>query len=306
MDQANATNIAASLRMGRSHLARFDKDAKTDINETMAVLLLSNNAQQICCALKNFSGHLVPWTPVHFFVFSVENHLGSQVPDDCRVGLHLAFMKLDAHLVTPQEAETPDLWSAPHFNEEYRRMGHWRLAFQMQFASRLGYRYILQLDDDSAFMAPLRFNLVQHMSKYNLRMAARNIIESDGPDVTRGLAELARFFLVSEDVRPTKLLSECIPANISGLYTHGLSSQGDGGYSTKYLFGNFVVISLEFWFQPTVQRFVKLVLRTGAHFRYRWNEQQVQSVVWQMFLSPEEFSLFDFPYDHPVKPWTCV
>jgi len=48
----------------------------------------------------------------------------------------------------------------------------------------------------------------------------------------------------------------------------GLSQLGhpeNGGYSSAHLYGNFVVIDVDFWFDTRVQRFVRLVLGTGGH-----------------------------------------
>ena len=299
------SKIAHSLREAEWQIQMKQRNNAGKMEERLAVLLLSNDERQLCCAIKNFTGHLLPWNPVDIYVFSVDNHMERKFVHTCgkKFSVGLVFLKLHEHWETPEAAEDPSLWTAPHFSEDYRRMGHWRLAFQMDFAAKIGYKYILQMDDDSAFPDPVTFDLVKHMLAQNLSMAARNIISGDDADVTRGLAELAKFFLVSEGIEPTTLFSECKPADIRGLFTSGIGGPQSEGYSTRYLIGNFIVISLDFWYQEHVQRFVRLVLRTGAHFRYRWNEQQVQALVWQMFLPPDNFHLFDFPYNHPVKPW---
>ncbi len=299
--------IDVSLREAERQLLLHQSSDKRE--DKLAVLLLSNDADQLCCALGNFSGHLAPWTPIDFYVFSVENQMQDALKR-CHLGINMTsvvFLRLHEHWETPEEAEDPSLWTAAtQFSANYRRMGHWRLAFQMEFVARLGYNFVLQLDDDSAFTQPVADNLVVMMKSKNLSMAARNIIPGDPSDVTQGIAELAKFFLVTERVQPTTLFTACQPKNISGLYTSGLGGSKDGGYSTRYLFGNFVIIAVDFWYQEDVQRFVRLVMRTGAHFRYRWNEQQVQSLIWQLFVPSDNFYMFDFPYEHPVKPWhTC-
>jgi hypothetical protein len=58
-------------------------------------------------------------------------------------------------------------------------MGHWRLAFQFAFADRLGYKYVLQLDDDSDFRAKETLNLTDFMqSKLFSGEATFNVIVS--------------------------------------------------------------------------------------------------------------------------------
>jgi hypothetical protein len=42
-------------------------------------------------------------------------------------------------------------------------MGHWRLAFQFTFADLLGYKYLLQVDDDSDFTVKETLNLTDFM-----------------------------------------------------------------------------------------------------------------------------------------------
>ena len=39
--------------------------------------------------------------------------------------------------------------------------------------------------------------------------------------------------------------------------------------------------------QPLVQTFLRLVLSTGDRFRYRWNEQAVEGMLWQIFVNPD-------------------
>jgi hypothetical protein len=50
--------------------------------------------------------------------------------------------------------------------------------------------------------------------------------------------------------------------------------------------------------EEQLQRFVNLVLQTGAHFRFRWNEQATLGMVWHTFVREGEYKEFDFPYRH--------
>lgn len=49
---------------------------------------------------------------------------------------------------------------------------------------------------------------------------------------------------------------------------------------------------------PQVHRFVQLCRATGGSFTYRWNEQGVIAMLWQIFLKPEQFHAFEFDYKH--------
>ena len=272
--------------------------------DRIAVILLSASARQTECFLEDYNANVAPYTPSDIFVFSHDNTVGQALRHyTSSSSSRLVFLPLKEHWQTPEEAEDPSLWSAAsHFNAEYRQMGHWRLTFQMEFAARLGYKYVLQVDDDSAFQAPVDMNFLETMQVHNLWLGARLIVPQDHVLVTTGAAEIAKLFLVMEGFEPTILFTDdCSPQNISGLYTRGLGGPNDGGYSTRHINGNFVLISVDFWFQRIVQRFLRLVLRTGAHFRMRWNEQQTTALMWQMFVPPDKFMQLNFPYSHPVK-----
>ena len=276
--------------------------------ERLAVLLLVNRPAQLCCFLTNIAANLAPSTPIDLYIFSKGNALQQAYTQvGCPVNVHsmyIRFMAIDEHWETPEEANDQLLWSSG-FSEEYRRMGHWRLTFPMEFAANLGYEYILQLDDDSKFLEPVETNLLQYMQDNNKVMAARDVMGPDQISVITGAAELTRYFLVSEELEPATLFDYCSPQNIAGLYTPTATGPDDeygqpelGGYKSMHLYGNCVMLNLNFWFQPNVQRFVRLVLGTGGHFRFRWNEQLVQTLVWQIFVQPEQFHLFSYPYIH--------
>ena len=175
--------------------------------------------------------------------------------------------------------------------------GHWRLTFQMSFAQRLGYPYMLQLDDDSRFTGPLKTDLLQFVRSRDLDLAARRAV-SDADFVTQGLPELTRYFLVTEALTiPPALAQNCNPPTVEGLYTTASFGLG-GGWNRKVLYGNFVIISTAFWHRPIVQSYLQLILKTGGHFRFRWNEQAVIGMLWQLFVEAPRYHIFDFGYEH--------
>ena len=179
-------------------------------------MLLVANATQACCALQNFASNLAVSTPIDMYLFSKENVVEQQYQSlNCSLTSHsmrITFMSLDESWHTPQEARDASLWTSP-FSEDYRRMGHWRLTFQMTFASSLRYKYILQLDDDSRFPLPVSTNLLQHMVDNRKMMAARHVNDRDMIQVILGAAELARYFLVTEQITPKTLYDYCTPKN---------------------------------------------------------------------------------------------
>jgi len=103
--------------------------------------------------------------------------------------------------------------------------------------------------------------------------------------------------VVTENVTPTLLYGHCSPASIEGLHSPG---HGQGaGWDMTVLYGNFVMYDVGFMTRhPLVQRYLRTVLQTGAHFRFRWNEQATVAMVWQLFVRDSEWAQLHFPYEH--------
>ena len=210
--------------------------------------------------------------------------------------------------MTPKQASNNSEWHVRAFDEEYRRMGHWRLTFPIGLARSLGYGWVLQMDADSVFEEVIEYNMIQELDHRKALIAGRATYV-DLP--TWGLPELTRYFLVAEQIVPTILFDFCKPPGIDGLYT--VSSEtfpgelnGDpalalheaGGWNKTVIYGNFILINTAFWYQHDVQKYLNLVLGTGGHFRFRWNEQSVIAMIWQVFVPYERFHLFQFTYSH--------
>lgn len=103
-----------------------------------------------------------------------------------------------------------------------------------------------------------------------------------------------RTFLVAERYNPVGTLYEHTdPPGIDGLYTTKNLTSADfttsgGGWDRSILFGNCVLVKVEFWFQPSVQRYIELVTSSGYHYRFRWNEQSTMGMVWQLFVPKDQ------------------
>lgn len=81
-----------------------------------------------------------------------------------------------------------------------------------------GYRYLLQTDDDAFLAEPLLSNLVELMESGSFQMAARDI-KFDDASVLWGLAELAKYFILTEVIYPSSLFSHCNPPDMTGLFS---------------------------------------------------------------------------------------
>ena len=271
-----------------------------------AVFVLSARPSEILCPFAHdFNDRFVASNPADVFLFLQNdgaNH--SEKVSSCLANLPSFYaIDLRAHgrelgWYVPHHVRDRKSWTGG-WSEQYRVMGHWRLTVQFHLARTLGYEFLLQVDDDSEFPAPIKENLFREMKRDNLKIAGRATFP-DADHVTVGLPELARYFLVTENFEPSPLLfSHCNPASMDGLVSAGKGSTRKGiGWDRTSFYGNFVVYSVKFMLEEKVQRFLKLVERSGGHFMYRWNEQATIGMVWQMFVREGEYRIFDFPYKH--------
>lgn len=292
------------------------------------VPMLSSRHSELCCMLTDLNKKVAATNKLDVFVFSVENAAHSVFfESECRsrkFNLTVNFMALDEHWrlghgtnpATSSSAffDTSD-WMGGHFNEDYRRMGHWRLAFQFAFADMLGYRYVWQLDDDSHFRTPVTVNLMEYMQERNLWVGGLKYNEYDF--VAWGLPEIARLYLVAERMAPMGPLfsSHTQPAGLQGLYSvvnetlrpaNQELQYDEGGWDKRVIWGNCVIVDMDkFWWPKHVQKFVELVLLSGYHFRFRWNEQGVMGMVSHMFVPEDNTAIDTLPvdYEHPHDYW---
>lgn len=270
-----------------------------------AFILSTRPVETVCDAMSSLNRNFITTNPADVFVFfmpEVENKNSQlQALAECLASLRTFYIvDILSHSdelgwETPAHVRDRNLWKDT-WTEAYRRMGHWRLTSQFRFARSLGYEYALQVDDDSEFPTLVQTNIFEVMKNKNLKIGGRGSFP-DAARVAVGLPELTRYFIVTEGIQPSPLLLQhCKPPSIDGLFSD-VNGTGNGWDRTMF-YGNFVVYSVDFMFEEMVQRFIKLVLQTGGHFRFRWNEQATIGMVWQLFVREGEYKVFDFPYKH--------
>ena len=184
---------------------------------------------------------------------------------------------------------------------DYRLMGLWRLGFQFHFARALGHTMLLQVDEDVRVGREYEWNMVAEMQR-NRYGAASYCVDCyvEAEDINRGLAELARFYMVTrrlgQPVGP--LWAHCAPPNISGLTTEQWHWPDYRGWDRVNLAGHFNFFALDWWFSPPVADFVDLCVRSGSPFEERWNELGVQTMLRLLLLEEERFWVIP---NHAVK-----
>lgn len=164
-------------------------------------------------------------------------------------------------------------------------MGAWRLTVQLETLREMGYRYVLQTDDDALTKSPLEGNLVDMMKdKYMGGYCRECGVES--PGIAQGTAELMRFYIKAYDYTPEgPVFEHCNPPNITGLAS-------GAGYTAWSLAGNWNIIDLDFWFgRLEVRRLLRLVHASGLVWLRRWNELSPQTMVAELFVNRSNFLL---------------
>jgi hypothetical protein len=309
-------------------VVKYAFKAMAGLNSTAAqrsrrvfVPMLTARPHRICCALSDLSAKVGASTPLDVFVWSIDNAaetaFRSSQCNNMQFTFPVSFLNVSESWKPPATGASGIHhildWGARGFSMDYRRMGHWRLIFQFAFADILGYRYLWQLDDDSFFLEAVTTNMLQYVQQNQLWIAAA-LVEIDPHSVLWGLPELTRTFLVAERLRPAGMLfkNHTTPPGLQGLYTvtdvpghHGER----GGWSRAVMLGNNVIMDLEkFWWPHLVQKFVELAVHSGYHFRFRWNEQAVISMAWQVFVPERHFQAGGLPMNHthprPHSNWS--
>jgi hypothetical protein len=238
--------------------------------------------------------NLIRTTPIQIYIFYEHTPTNTvhNLSTECMVcNIHLVKIHASDWIVQGTRESDESVWTTG-FTKDYRIMGKWRLTFPFLFSRLMGHRYMLFLDTDSTITGPVDGNLVELHDKTGFDVGFRNKVLD--PSIGQGLAELARYFIVSRGTKPTQLFDDCAPPNISGVHTW----DGTTGWRTTVMYGNFVLWSLDFWFTKSVQDFLNLALLTEDVVVHRWNEQQVMAMIRLLFVEPSREILYSFSYSH--------
>jgi hypothetical protein len=266
--------------------------------------------------LRNFDANIRGANPnVDVLVFSI-NNTAAEHEAEC-VLPNVYYMALLEHWGPRRQgsATATHLWSFAWADAGYRNMGHWRLTFQFAFADMLGYKYVWQVDDDTEFKARETLNVTDYMQG---KLVAGYYMVNDISDVTWGLPEFTRAFLVAERLVPRGALytKHTNPPGLEGLYTvkpetantgrfSGFNAD-PGGWDRFIIAGNCLVVDVSFMMDPLVQRFLEVVVSSQYHYRFRWNEQSVLGMLWQVFVPEEQIGKIPLnSWSHGNKHWTC-
>ncbi len=143
------------------------------------------------CCLSKLYEHIGMTTPIDVYLWFQESSIPYIPQWITNLFPHVIIVEIPKSSWTlPLDSGDPIKWNyGTLFNDDYYLMGRWRLTFATSFTRAMGYKYILQIDDDTFFMDNIQFNIVEHFRNNNIVWGVRNRYFHEVLDITRGLPE---------------------------------------------------------------------------------------------------------------------
>ena len=258
---------------------------------------MGNNIESLSLyySLDFLQQRLAPFTPSKVYIFHrkapMEEYLNKL--QKFNVTLNITFSEIPAsQWIIPEVVEqNRSKFTFLFFDDDYRLMGQWRLLYPFKFMKELGHKYLLFLDDDSYIRGDVRMNLVETAKQHNYNFMPLRMLHEDRRISGYGdFPLMAKDFCMKHNIKAPLLLEDCSARDWSGVTTDN--------WRGTIMYGNFVVISIDFWFHPLLQEFLDIIIKSGKYFIYRWNEQLVIAMMRLIFSNHDKETILSFPYNH--------
>ena len=149
----------------------------------------------------------------------------------------------------------------------------------------MGYEWVIRVDPDSNFPSVIPYNVIHAMEEKKTEYGFR-AMSHESKRMSRGLAEAAKYWLVSEDQTATFLLEMCKPRSMQGL--------SSAGWSYDIFYNNFFVTRIGFWMQPHIQGWLRHLERLNGYHKFRWGDAPVHTLTLGMFADKATVMEFGF------------
>ncbi len=178
-------------------------------------------------------------------------------------------------------------WNDDSFSVGYRKMCRWYSGLLFDFVEKLGYEYVMRMDEDSFIHSPIEYNMFDFMKTNGYEYAFRvDALEPCCNDHFRNAFLGAYLDRADESDFKDGFLEECC-------------LDKKRRYNNYGYYNNFFATKVSFWRQPKVEQFFRFVDWTGGIFTQRENDLVVQSLSVQMFMPREKvFKFEDWSYEH--------
>lgn len=176
------------------------------------VLLGSGTRNDLLSSILNqLRDHLLPWTPGDVLFFHTGEY--DKVTEQALITSVLPDAKI---LRIPEEAWTlpegmheedaPTWWYAdccpfPMHGIGYRHMCRWYSNGLFHYLHKLGYEWVLRLDEDSEVLSPATTNLVDWMEANGKQYGFR-LWDYDDTEVTWSLPEITAWYITAHELEP--------------------------------------------------------------------------------------------------------
>ena len=194
------------------------------------------------------------------------------------------------------------------FPLEYFKMGRWRLTFSFKFVSAMGYRYMLQIDDDTFVMSPVNYNIIETLTKGNnsnsFLFAAWDRYDGETRQVWVELPEFVAAWVKKRSYQkkicgPLLEHFENKVESLAGITTIGWDKQ--------IIRGNFNIWDMDFINSEIVQEFLQDILATGKDITQRWQEQAVYNMIRLLFVPDSRVFFFkDVKIEHKLHGFKSI
>ncbi|PNH09566.1 putative mannosyltransferase KTR3 [Tetrabaena socialis] len=190
-------------------------------------------------SLDALHANLLPWSgPADVLVFN-EGDFGAQDVAGLSanrstlffVRLHPSVWHTPKHL---NEADLPTWVDGLSLGIGYRHMMRWYSLFIFEYMERLGYEWLLRLDEDSMILSPISYNLFQFMERGGKEYGFR--LQQIEGEQSLGFPEAVAAHMVAEGLEPTFLFEDCDPPDMSGLNSRGARNLSFAGMEVSSVY----------------------------------------------------------------------
>lgn len=283
------TALNASLAMASNHLRINDGASfRAGLGDRLAVIILFSQGfghherlRLLRCCLRKLTTNL-PATPKDVYVWVPEDSVSnaptwlSENPRTFVLGMHPSSWAF------PCDLDEDTKWVARrNFNLDYYKIGRWRMVYSMEFVKQMGYKYMLQIDDDAILNGMVEGNVLEDFKIKNFDMGVFSDSIGEVSHIALGLPELTKFWLALRKFTPVGTLLE----HVKGKSLEAFSSETwDRMYHPAY----FLILKVDFWFSPPVQDYLMAIYRSGRDIESRWLEQMVQNMIRLVFVPKDK------------------
>ena len=180
----------------------------------------------------------------------------------------------------PEEAGNPSNWvGASTFSIDWYLMCRWKMTYQLEFGSKVGYQYLLMLDDDTfihhAHSTFPEGNLVEYFRTHQIKHGVRRRRFRDDPYL-KGFWEFTQLWMLTRNFsKPIGSLMENLEVvRHLGDHSTSLIPHQSRRWNSIVYQSNFMIWDLEEWWKnDLLQDYVQFVLHSGMDISQRWIEQ---------------------------------